>query len=402
MWDEIDALVEEAAVYGEVRGGAPLSWLAQRYDARLVAVIGAQTEQQTQRRARWTAEEKGFVIGQQEMRTDEQIAAELGRSLAGVKIQRERHLKLKGVTKHPDWLTANKTRLLLGFGDADSVTRLIERGILPGRRAPLAQKKVYLVRRSVLLAWCLRPENWIYFRPHQVRDEKLRRLIALRQARWGDAWWTPGQVAAYHGVISNDVNRYIRAGKLPAVRWGNWWVLRSEATKPGLTFYKGKGSNHLIAWSQAGDAFMLLAKAVGLSAPDVARLCGIEMKRVHFRYVALGKKERIAGLIQGEQMAYDPDKGQLFADWRQHRERFPRLVRAVERFRAGRMKRDDVRLVMGVLACWAGWYAQTSEQRERAKQLALLTVRTRQGLERVYREIQAWGIDPLAVEGADK
>lgn len=397
MRDEIDALIDEAAVYGEVTGGTPLGWLAQRYDARLVAVVGAQTAQRTHRRARWIQAEKELVIGQQEMLTDEQIAAEMGRSGDGVKIYRQRHLKLKGVTKHPDWLTAHQVRLLLGFGDVDSAIRLVERGILPARLAPLPVRKVYQVRRSVLVAWVLRPENWIYFRPHLVREAKLRRLIALRQARWGDAWWTPGQVAAYHGVISNDVNRYIRAGKLAAVRWGNWWVLRSEATKPGLTFPKGKGSAHLLAWSQAGDAFMLLAKAVGLSAPDVGRLCGVDLKRVHFRYVALRKKGRIDAVIADGRMAmqYNPATGQVFADWRQHQDRFPAVVRAVDRLHQGRMTKDDIRLVVGVLARWAGWYAQTAAQRDRAEQLAFLTVRTRQGVERVYGEIRAWGIDPL-------
>lgn len=83
------------------------------------------------------------------------------------------------------------------------------------------------------------------------------------------------------------------------------------------------------------------------------------------------------------------------AQERQIQNRFPRLGRAVQRFRAGRMNKDDTRLVMGVLARWAVWQAQTAEQRERADNLTLLTVRTQRGAEKVYREILEWGFDPF-------
>jgi hypothetical protein len=54
-------------------------------------------------------------------------------------------------------------------------------------------------------------------------------------------------------LILADINRYLHAGKLNGVKWGNWWYLRSAATRPGLVFYKGKGA------AQAANHFQLNA-----------------------------------------------------------------------------------------------------------------------------------------------
>jgi hypothetical protein len=111
-------------------------------------------------------------------------------------------------------------------------------------------RKIRLIERVVLRRWAANPQHWLYFNPAAVRDAGLRRLLALRQARWGDAWWTARRVADYHGVHVKDVLRYIKSGRLRAVqaqvslsgrhpqrRWANWFVLRSDATRPDLVFW---------------------------------------------------------------------------------------------------------------------------------------------------------------------
>ena len=80
-------------------------------------------------------------------------------------------------------------------------------GVAPGRRSTPA----------------LNPENWVYFirqraRPDRITDERLRRRSSSAGLRRG---WprtaarmrigSTGEVAAYHGVVSNDVTRYIYA-----------------------------------------------------------------------------------------------------------------------------------------------------------------------------------------------
>jgi len=106
--------------------------------------------------------------------------------------------------------------------------------------------------------FAVKSEHWILFRPDRVRDPALARLVTLAVERWGDEWLTPGQVAEIH-----NVNRHIRAGKLPAVKWGNWRIRRSDAER--VYFPKGRGTGHELDWSEEGDAFLVLARAVGLS-----------------------------------------------------------------------------------------------------------------------------------------
>lgn len=129
-----------------------------------------------------------------------------------------------------------------------------------------------------------------------VSGTRLRRLIELKRERWGDEWWTPGQVAAYHGVDHTDVNRYIHAGKLASVKWGNHWILRSEAMKPGLYFPKGKGSGHETDWSEEGDAFLVEMRRRGLSYPAIARMMKMDEKSVGYRGRCLKRQGMVADL----------------------------------------------------------------------------------------------------------
>jgi len=85
-----------------------------------------------------------------------------------------------------------------------------------------------------------------YYRLARMSDTKLDRrlacLVALAVERWGDEWLTPGQVAETHGVGHQDVNRYIHAGKLPGVKWGNWRIRRSDAKR--VYFHKGREAGY--------------------------------------------------------------------------------------------------------------------------------------------------------------
>lgn len=93
---------------------------------------------------------------------------------------------------------------------------------------------------TALVRFAVNPENWIYFKPEHVKDPYLKRLIQMRRARWPDEWWRIGQVAAYYGVSVVAVNKCIHDGRLPATRWGNWWIKRSDATT--LKILPGAGS----------------------------------------------------------------------------------------------------------------------------------------------------------------
>src|SRR3972149_2921022 len=211
---------------------------------------------------RWLPDEDAFLRARIGKMTDEQIGAAIGRSANAIKIHRIR----KGMPAHskrPGWLTGHGAAKRLGV-DIHNIMHLVQRGLIPHEIIP-GQKGIIAIKRDWLYRWAVNPMNWIYFKIENVRDAKLRRLIGLEQARWGDEWWTTGQVAGWHGVESQDVERFILAGKLAAGKWGNWRVLRSEAMRPGLYFPKGKGGGHSASSSDEGDVFIILARAVELA-----------------------------------------------------------------------------------------------------------------------------------------
>lgn len=240
MLDELDGLIEEAAVYGELSSGTSAHWLKSHADGRMVAVLATSENPGKGKAAAWTPEEEQFVRDHFRHMSDEEMGQALGRTAIAVKLCRKRHLTSLPPRSHDTALpTAKEVARLLGIGCSKSVTRLIQEGLLPGRTLPL-NRHIWGVPWPALVRFAVNPENWIYFKPEHVKDPYLKRLIQMRRARWPDEWWRIGQVAAYYGVSVVAVNKCIHDGRLPATRWGNWWIKRSDATT--LKILPGAGS----------------------------------------------------------------------------------------------------------------------------------------------------------------
>lgn len=269
---DLDALIDDAVVYGELRDGTDAAWLARRVDPRRVSVMSKLVPAQNVGKEReWTAEEDEFLLRHFMVMSDEALAQALGRTADGVHIHWERTLRLPARSKHPEWPNMHEVARLLGVPCSKVFRKLIRRGILPGRKLPLGAD-VWVVQRRDLLRFVCNPRNWVYFKLERVQDPQIRRLIELRKAMWGDAWWSPGEVAAYHGVSLTVVNKYVNLGKLPAVRWYNWHILRSDAVR--FPFQAGKGTHYRL-WTERGDAFLLLGRAIGFSWGDLDVLTGV-------------------------------------------------------------------------------------------------------------------------------
>jgi len=231
---------------------------------------------------RWTAEEDAFLEANLGWLSEAEIAERLGRSVNAVHLRWFRDLKLPAPSRHPDIVTANQVAAMLGV-DGHSIIKLINRGLLPARTLP-GDRNIRVIRRITLHRWVINPDHWPYFRPWQktIPDPHLRRLVTLKMARWDDEWWTPGQVAEYHGLTSSNViNRRILNGDLPAIRWGNWWIKRSDAL--GQIFFVGKGSAGYV-WSPRADAYLLAARAAGETWADIARKMKWTRQRVAYRW----------------------------------------------------------------------------------------------------------------------
>lgn len=390
--DDLDLLIEEAAITGELAAGFSPTFLSVQRDPRMVAVIANGMERQTNVRSmRWTPEEEEFVRQHASWLSDTEIGERLGRSETAVHIRRHRFLDVPGATKREDWLTGNEVGRRLGMPCAKVVGRWIKKGILPGRMAPMG-RDIYLVSVDALTRFAVNPENWIYFRTHRVQDAKLRRLIALRQKRWEDEWWTPGQVAAYHGVTGSAVNARIAKGQLPAKRWGNWWIKRSDATT--VRFVMGQGYNTLVEWTDASDCFLLVARASGCSYADIEALSKWPERRAVYRHQALQRDGVIPCLIRRYNLPvqYDEGDGRLFCDWRL---RFPQWAQAIQRFTAGHCTMVDRQRVAKILATWGEWYAPTQEERAEAALWRHWSMTTPATIGQVYEKVKGWGVEPL-------
>jgi hypothetical protein len=231
----------------------------------------------------WTPDELDYLRGNLHRIGCAGVGQALGRTAAAVKVIQVRR-QIAAASKRPGYYTANQAARILGV-DIHSLSRLEELGlihfdVLPGKRA------IRQISRVSLWVWAIHPDHWIYFKPARVRDPRLRRLIALRQAKWGDAWWTTGQVAAYYGLaISNTVDMAIYRGRLSARKWGNWYVKKSDALAYHFTPGKGKSG---YAWSPRADAFILLAHDEwGLSWSAIGRLMKWPPQRCIYRYKVL-------------------------------------------------------------------------------------------------------------------
>jgi len=232
---DLDALIEEAVISGEIASGTPSQFLAAHGDARMVAVLGATRGPERQAAAEWTDEEDRFVLENMRWMTDAEIGARLGRSAHAVKIHRFRHLRYDARRKDPEWPNLQAVARIMGVPCQKTVAGWANQGLIAARVLPTTNGEVRAIARTELFAWASDPENWIYFKPERVADPELQTLIADARLQWQDEWWTPGQVGAYHGVTHMAINNRINLGTLPAKRWGNWWIKRSDAIALRIT-----------------------------------------------------------------------------------------------------------------------------------------------------------------------
>lgn len=347
----LDELLDAAVLEGVLEGGRDPLLAAREFGAARVIAAGARAaggswaagaggSRQESNSNRWSAADRAFLEAQAGRVSDAELAERLGRTETSIRVRRRRR-GLPGPMVHPEYITAQGIARVLGT-DVHMVCLWIERGYLAAEVTPFSgERKVFRVKRTAFTAWAVNPRNWVYFNrsvraPERIRDEKLRRLIEKRAARWiapdgrREEWWSIGEVAAWHGVEDSDVNRNIHLGKVAAVDWGNWWILRSEATRPGLRFHKGKGEGHFEKFgTPAGDAFIVLATAVGIPSSHIARMMG---KGSHswtqLRFQCMARRGHIPWLARAYGLPLRQGETGYWADWRDAGHRFPALARA--------------------------------------------------------------------------
>lgn len=256
-----------------------------------IAALGQLTVRDQKAKApTWTLEEEDFLRSALGHLPEEVIAARLGRTLVGVRIHWKRDMRLRAPSKAHDVVTAQGAARMLGV-DSHKTAGWVDVGLIPGRLMP-GLRKIRLIDREQFFRWAIDPQHWVYFEPRKVQDPKLRRMIQLRMKRWGDEWWTASQVARHHRVHTSDVKRYIqlrrlqayrppvsRSGRHPRRYWGLWFILRSEATRPGFSFRRH--GQDLSTLTPRGKRWLKKALKMGMYCSEIARTMQVSSATVH-------------------------------------------------------------------------------------------------------------------------
>lgn len=422
---QLDQLIEAVSVAGQIASGAKRAVVAAHTTDRRLALTlsrhkraGSQTV--IRNRTEWSEADDDFLRRQLGTLTLDEIASRLGRSWTAVKIRQTRELHITAPTKQAHVMTSSMAAYGLGL-DGHAVVKLIERGLLPGRVWPYKRgRRCLIIDRVALAAFAVNPLNWIYFTPEKINRcggprstrrtqkydaglaewfEKLRALVLRRKALWPDEWWTPRQVGDFHGTTHMMVNNAIHDGRLPAIKWGNWHILRSDAMAiQRIVAWSGKGGtgqDHRYV-SPLADAFMVLAMAVGLSGPTVGAMMGQGDRQAEARFGALRRRGRLAWIVRHHKLPVEINRrGELLADWKPLAWRFPRLARAMRRLRAGEdLSRGELLIARSVLSAWAKFFARTKEHQVIVKSLRNVSKRQTHHFREIVRRMRAAGIDP--------
>jgi hypothetical protein len=238
-------------------------------------------------RNRWTPEEDRFLEENLSRLTLGDIAAALGRTVEAIKIRQVR-MQIPAASKRPDYLTGNQAARALGM-DIHSVVRLVERGIFPATRLP-GLRQIIQITQLRLYMWAINPRHWMYFKISRMRDQHLKRLVLLAQARWGDEWLLIGQAEKMIGLGKHTLNQRIHRGMYTSadiVDWGNWWIRRSTLERTVIRPCRSIPNG--INWHSPGaDAFLRKMAGSRKSYEDIARMMKWSDFRVIYRMVQLG------------------------------------------------------------------------------------------------------------------
>jgi hypothetical protein len=349
----IDALIDGAVVAGELDAGINPDIVAAKSSlgpGAIAVLAGKNVEREKKaKEPRWSREDDQFLCESLGVISEEEISRILGRTVVSIHLRWKRDLCLIAPIKQKHILTVNQLANGLGI-DSHSAMKLFDLGILPGYKLP-NDRKIKVVKRITVLRFICNPLNWMYFDPKRVNNSPLarnrgmkyydtefwshaRKLVLKKKSLWTDKWWRPGQVAKYHGLANSAaVNNAIRRGQLPATRWGNWWILKSNATDPALRFTQGKEKLEvtLKRWPEI-SAFIVLAEAVGLTCRQIGILMNWDLKRVGYLLCGLHKRRLILGIIKkhGLDIYYNKRTSKTAACWDKHRGRFPYLAKLIE------------------------------------------------------------------------
>ena len=319
------------------------------------AVSGAMLQTPRAKAPRWSEDELRKIERLLPFHSAHKVGEMLGRSGNAVKIIRQRK-GIKAGSKSEGWITANQVRKVLGMADGRPVIGWIKKGLVVGHQ--IDGDSTWMVHEISLRRWITSPLSWAYFDPSSITEAKLARLVKLAQKRWNDAWLSTRQVADMKGTDTKAVLMAIKRGQLPGIHiqekdgrhtgaaWAFWAVKRSDAVR---------WEHNAPAFDLMDElhAFMLLARAIGLSNERIGILCGLSGETVNKRMRMLDKRRLAPKLIRKHERLRFVSTGapvvRVHADWRKYAGQFPHVRRAFERYMSCKASTDDCYLITRIL-----------------------------------------------------
>jgi hypothetical protein len=328
-------------------------------DSQLIqsAVSGAMILSPQAKARQWSQRELEEVEALLPYHSPDIVGQMLGRSGNAIRIKRKRRGILAS-SKSEGWLTANQVRVRLGMADGRPVIGWIKKGLVLGHQ--IKGDSTWLVYETSLRRWITSPVSWAYFDPSRITDQQLAHLVKLSQQHWNDTWLSTREVADMKGTDTKTVLMAIKRGQLSGVHlrekdgrhagaaWAFWAVKRSEAER-----WKYKEPTFDLMDEQ--HAFMLLARAIGLSNERIGILCGLSTETIHQRMRMIDKLQLALQLIQKHKrlryVSTSRPTVAVHADWRKYADQFPHVRRAFERHMCGKASTDDCYLITRILKC---------------------------------------------------
>lgn len=319
------------------------------------AVSGAMLQLPQAKAPRWSETDLRRVEELLPFNSAEEVGRMLGRSANAIKIIRIRN-GIQAGSKTDGWFTANQVREMLGMADGRPVIGWVKKGFVMGHQ--IKGDITWMINEVSLRRWVVSPISWVYFDPSKIVDKGIARLVELAQARWGDEWLSTRQVADMKGTDTKVVLMAIKRGQLPGVHiqekdgrhentaWAFWAVRRSDAER---------WQNNAPAFDLMDDlhAFMLLARAIGLSGERISLYCGLSDETISKRMRMIDSMRLAPKLIRKHKRLHLVSTGapvvRVHADWRKYAGQFPYVQRAFERYMAGRAAMDDCYLITRIL-----------------------------------------------------
>jgi hypothetical protein len=296
---DVEYLIDTFIIQAQIANGIPAAWLEKQ--GRGSCGVMGRRRLKRMRMPRWTPEEDAYVLENRGRLALAEIGARLGRSANAVKVHGYR-IQAATPRRTPGYVSGNQIAQILGV-DSHNPPAWIERGILEGEVIPYNQSRVW--RRTTwpaFLRFLVRPTSWVYFKVEKIKNPRLRRLVELAQAKWGDRWMTTRQAADLRGCELEAIQTAIlhgllhgyHAGSTDRLRvwaWAQWFVLRSEVER--LTLPWGCDKGHIIQWSPRADAFIVRACRERIAYEDMSRMMHWPVRRIQYRVLLL----RQQGLI---------------------------------------------------------------------------------------------------------